>query len=222
MTLLFVCTDLSHPEHPCWALALPFPMRIRARAHHCGTHNAVELCSWFGSCLCCKYRTRIRDAQMSAELEPGFGDWLRATFQKQLLRLPKLAPVSGSPSLFLILNHRPSVVNLHHVVPNRHAEQRALEPHTAGATRWRMSLCAEMDYPEQGWKSCRKNLSCLFLFLAENGDKTLLFTVVCHLCPKMKTRMEKIFIWTFRTIKNIGSKIGQRISSVVGCSELFV
>lgn len=102
------------------------------------------------------------------------------------------------------------------------AEQRALEPHTAGATRWRMSLCAEMDYPEQGWKSCRKNLSCLFLFLAENGDKTLLFTVVCHLCPKMKTRMEKIFIWTFRTIKNIGSKIGQRISSVVGCSELFV
>lgn len=36
------------------------------------------------------------------------------------------------------------------------------------------------------------------LFLAENGDKMLLFTVVWHLCPKMKTRMEKIFIWTFR------------------------
>lgn len=67
-----------------------------------------------------------------------------------------------------------------------------------------------------------KNLNCLFLFLAENGDKMLLFTVVWHLCPKMKTRMEKIFIWTFRTIKKICSKIGQRISSVVGCSELFV
>lgn len=127
MTLLFVCTDLSHPEHPCWALALPFPMRIRARAHQCGTHNAVELCSWFGSCSCCKYRTRIRDAQMSAELEPGFGDWLRATFQKPLLRLPKLAPVSVSPSLFLILNHRPSVVNLHHVVPNQQCRAESFE-----------------------------------------------------------------------------------------------
>lgn len=155
---------------------------------------------------------------MSAELEPGFCDWLRVRFHKLLLRLPKLAPVSGSPSLFLILNHRPGVVNLHHVVPNLQCRAESF-----GATRWRMSLCAEMCYPEQGWKYCRKNLSCLFLFLAENGDKTLLFTVVWHLCPKMKTRMEKIFIWTFRTIKNkIGSKIGQSISSVVGCSELFV
>lgn len=55
---------------------------------------------------------------MSAKLEPGFGDWLRIMFQMLLLRLPKLAPVSGSLSLFLILNHLPSVVNLHHVVPN--------------------------------------------------------------------------------------------------------
>lgn len=55
---------------------------------------------------------------MSAELESAFGDWLCVMFQMLLLRLPKLAPVSGSLSLFLILNHLPSVVNLHLVVPN--------------------------------------------------------------------------------------------------------
>lgn len=79
--------------HP---LGLSFPVKIRVKADCCGTYNRVKLCSCFGSCLCCKYRRRIRDVQMSAELEPGFGDWLCVMFQMLLLRLPKLAAVSGS------------------------------------------------------------------------------------------------------------------------------
>lgn len=102
---------------------------------------------------------------------------------------------------------------------------RALEPQTAAAVTFEdESLWRDVYlYPEQGWKSHRKNLSCPFLFLVGNArGKMLLFTVVGHLCPEMKSRREKIFIWTFQNNKKISSENGQRISSVVGCSELFV
>lgn len=71
--------------------------------------------------------------------------------------------------------------------------------------------------------SQEKNLGCLFLVLAGNArGKMLLLTVVWHFCLEMKTRREKVFIWAFQNNKRMGSKNGQGISSVVGCSELFV
>lgn len=55
---------------------------------------------------------------MSAELETGFGVRLHIMFQMRLLKLSRLAQVSGSLPLFLILNHLSSFVNLHHVILN--------------------------------------------------------------------------------------------------------
>lgn len=52
--------------------------------------------------------------------------------------------------------------------------------------------------------------------------KMLLLTVVWHFCLEMKTRREKVFIWVFQNNERMGSKNGQRISSVVSCLELFV
>lgn len=40
-----------------------------------------------------------------------------------------------------------------------------------------------------------------YFWLEIVGCKTLLFTVVWHLCPDMKTRKEKKFIWAFQNNK---------------------
>lgn len=142
---------------------------------------------------------------MSAKLESGFGDWLYVMFQMLLLRLAKLAAVSGSLSLFLILNHFPSVVNLHHVVPNLRSGAESF-----GATNCRSShiwgwvfvvRCISLSRTRMEI-SQKKILVVYFYFWLEIvGCKTLLFTVVWHLCPDMKTRKEKIFIWAFQNNK---------------------
>lgn len=148
----------------------------------------MKLCFCFESRLCCKYRTRIRDAQMAAELESGFDDWLCVMFQMPLLKLPKPAPVCGSLPLILILDDLPSAVNLHHVVPKLRSIAESSE-----AT------------------NCRSSHS--------GGRASVLR------CSLSRNRMEmSIKKWEFfiQNNKKLGSKNGQRISSVGGGSEPLV
>lgn len=68
----------------------------------------------------------------------------------------------------------------------------------------RMSLCGEMYFSIQNKDGnlTEKILVVYFCFWLEIvGCKTLLFTVVWHLCPDMKTRKEKKFIWAFQNNK---------------------
>lgn len=88
-----------------------------------------------------------------------------------------------------------------------------------------MSLCGEMCFSiqnQEGNLAGKKSWLSVSGFGWKCSGKTLLLTVVWHFCLEMKTRREKVFIWVFQNNKRMGSKNGQRISSVVGCLELFV